>query len=53
VESISEAFQLLFHHKFVFTLENIKSELQTTQCIKKYPEMTETGKSDVVKLHEK
>ena len=45
-------FQLLFHHKSVFTLENTKSDLQTTWSIKKYQEMTE-GDSDVAKLHEK
>jgi hypothetical protein len=53
VESIFDTFQLSFHHKFVFTLENIKSDLQATQCIKKYPEMTETGVLDIAKLHEK
>lgn len=53
MESIFDAFQILFHHNFVFTFENTKSELQTTQCIKKYLEMTKTGESDVAKLHEK
>jgi hypothetical protein len=46
-------FNFYFHHKFVSTLENIKSDLQTTQSIKKYLEMTGTGDSDVAKLHEK
>ena len=53
MESIFDAFQLLFHHKFVCTLENIKSDLQATQSIKKYLEMIETRDWDVAKLHEK
>lgn len=53
MENIFDTFQLLFHHKFIFTLENMKSDLQIIHSIKKYLEITETGDSDVAKLHEK